>query len=749
MAKTAQILSVCFAVYFGSPLHGAEPVSFRRDVMAALSVAGCNDIRCHGAPSGKAGFRLSLWAWDPAADHASLTRDVLGRRTNPLEPDASLILRKALGRVAHQGGPRFAENSREHKILRQWIADGTPDDDSRPLLSSLRVVPASALVPEPGRQQLGVTATFADGTTRDVTNVTVFQSSDPLIASVGRTGLVEFHQPGEVAVLCRYLDRQEAARLIFVRPVASFRWPDPPEHNFIDRHVFTKLKLLQLAPSELCSDAEFVRRVYLDVCGILPPPEEARDFVADAGPDKRARLIDRLLARPEHADLWAVRWLDVLRATRGATIRLEGVQAYHSWLRERIADDTPFNQVVRTLLTAQGHSFKDGPVNFYCVVPQPTDKNDKFHMPNDLAETTAQVFLGVRLRCVKCHNHPYDRWSQDDYLGLAAFFTKVKRDREGEKKKDGIRDQRPWVIGLDAALPELTRSRTGKPVVPKLPRGSTVDVPADKDRREALAQWLTAADNPFFAKTIVNRVWAHLLGRGIVEPVDDVRPSNPSANDELLDALAADLIRNGWQIKPLVRSILMSRTYQLSAIANDSTRQDRKYFSHALARPLPAEVLLDALCTTTEVSEEFPEFPRGTRAVQLPAPDFLKLPVDDYFVTGQHPFLRVFGQPDRHDSCDCGRERDYNHAHALELVAGATLAAKLRQPNNRLGRLLASKATDRAILEELCLVCLSRPPSAATADKWLAYVGQASDRRRAWEDVLATILQSQEFLFQH
>jgi hypothetical protein len=724
----------------------AEPISFRREIIGVLSVAGCNDIRCHGAPSGKAGFRLSLWASDPAADHLQLTRDVLGRRADPLHPDASLLLQKPLGLVNHEGGQRFQTSSREARLLRDWLSEGAGDDRAS-AVKHIEVTPAARLLGAVApRQQLAVRATFADGTARDVTRLTVFRSSDDSIATVQPTGLVEFWQSGEVAILCRYLNQLVTVRLTHARPAAGFTWPNPPEHNYVDKHVFAKLKMLGFAPSELCTDQEFVRRVFLDVCGILPTVDEVKAFIGDAKPDKRARLIDTLLERPEYADYWTQKWIDVLRVSK-RSIQLEGAKAYHGWLRDQVHKDVGFDQVVRALVTAQGHSYQQPAANYYAVVPQGPD--DTSRLANDMVETTAQLFLGVRMQCAKCHNHPYERWSQDDYAGLAAFFNQVKQTRIGPapNKNDAKLDNRPYQIAVDLKVADLVL-RDGRVLPPRFLGGPVATLATDQDRREVLAAWLTRGNNPFFAKALVNRIWFHLHGRGIVEPVDDFRESNPSVNDELLDVLARDFASHGFQAKHVIRVIVNSRTYQLSSRTQPFNDSDHKYFSHVMPRPLPAEVLLDALATVSGVPEKYTDFPAGTRAVQLPVTDIITLP-GPYNEYEQHPFMRVFGQPTRDLVCACARERDFNQAQALEMMIGPTVAAKLRDPNNRLAQLLGRKLPDADILNELYLVALSRPPSESAAKAFLAHVAKAEDKRKAWEDVLWTILRSQEFIYRH
>jgi hypothetical protein len=662
--------------------------------------------------------------------------------------------------VPHEGGRRFAVNSLAAQIFRAWLAEGVRDDPATlPALKSITVSPRTRVLHAPAhRQQLTVRALFADGRVQDVTRLTAFKSSDEAIAHINSTGLVEFEQSGEVAILCRYMDQMISVRLMYLRPRQGFRWPDPPENNYVDKHVFAKLKMLNIAPSELCNDQEFVRRAYLDVCGILPAVQETRAFLASSAKDKRGKLIDALLERPEYADFWTMKWADLLRVSKKA-IQLLGAKAYHGWLCSQLAKDVPFDQVVRALLTSQGHSHTSPAANYYCVVPLPVDPKDIHYLQNDMAETTAQVFCGIRLQCAKCHNHPYERWTQDDYAGLAAFFTRVKQTRTGKPPSSASHlDLRTVSISLDAKAPEMIQPRTGKATAPKFLGGAEPKIAADADRRAVLAGWLTRRDNPFFARAVVNRIWFHLHGRGIVEPVDDFRDANPSVNDDLLDALAQDFVKKQFQFKHLLRVILNSRTYQLSSRTNAFNRHDTRYFSHLVPRPLPAEVLLDALCAVTAVPESYADFPVGTRAVQLPFGDVIIESVQ-YQKYEQHRFMRVFGQPARDLVCACARERRFDSSHSLEMMIGPTLTAKLRQPNNRLGQLLANpqknskpevrRLSDAEILDELYLATLSRLPSRKAAQALLRHVARTVDRRKAWEDVLWTILRSKEFIYRH
>jgi hypothetical protein len=704
------------------------PPSFRHDVVAVLNVGGCNMGACHGTPSGKNGFKLSLRGFDPAADFLQLTRDQFGRRTDSQHPENALVLLKGVGRVPHEGGSRLGANALPTEMLSAWLAGGLPDDRKElPGVKGIEVLPGSRVQLTPARwQQLAVRATFTDGTTRDVTRLTNFSSSDPAVADVSPTGLVEFKRPGEVAILSRYLEEMVSVRLTFLQPREGFTWPNPPEHNFVDAHVFTKLKQMTIAPSELCADSDFVRRAYLDCVGRMPTADEARAFVADTTADKRSKLIDTLVTLPEFADFWALKWADVLRSNR-KSIQLKGSTGYLAWLRERFANNVPFDSVVKELLTATGNSYANPPANYYRISKDPTV----------LAESTAQLFLGVRMQCAKCHNHPFERWSQDDYYGLSAVFARVKT-----KPAATVADAKPTPatsaeVVLVERSGEVNQPRTGKTMKPRFPGKGDQELAPGVDRRAAFADWLTAVDNPFFAKIVANRVWFHLMGRGIVDPVDDFRESNPSANDELLKALADDFASNKYDLRRLVTTIMKSRTYQLAALPNETNRDDTKYFSKSVTKLLTAEQLLDALCDFTGVPEKFAGLPAGTRAIQLPDGEV------------NHPFLKTFGQPARELACECERESDGNLAQALQLINGPTVNEKVKNPDNRVGKLLAAKKSEPEMLNELYMVALARLPDAEEAKVALAHVAKGSDKRKAWEDVIWAILNTREFLFRH
>jgi hypothetical protein len=671
-----------------------QPLSFEYDAMVALSKQGCNSGACHGSPSGKGGFRLSLRAFDPVLDELTLIREDYGRRTNPLEPEESLLLQKPLMKVPHGGGLKIRRSDPAYKILEDWIAEGGRSDSA----DQARCVKIE-LYPSGGRvlrrpahtQQLCVLAHFSDGSVRDVTEMAVYESSDEEVAEVDSNGWVMGKDRGEAAIVVRYLEFIESSFLTFIRDVPGYTWTDPPVNNYVDELVHDKLQKLQYLPSELCTDEEFVRRVYLDVIGIPPTIQEVREFLADGSPDKRSRLIDDLLDRPEYAKFWALKWGDLLRLTVGQ-VGGEGVHKYHRWVERAIESNMPYDQFARELLTASGSTLSNPPANFYRTA---TDEND-------CVETVSQVFLGARIQCAKCHNHPFERWTQDNYYGMAAFFNRIQR------KKSPRSDE---LVVWTSRQGEVVQPRTQETMKPWLPGEGSAEIPAEEDRRVKFADWLTQPDNPFFGRIEVNRIWSHLFGRGIVDPPDDFRDSNPPSNAELLDALAEDFAEQGFDRKHVLRTILNSRTYQASFQPNEFNEDDVKYFSHFQPRMLSAEQLLDSIGQTTGVPEQFGGLPVGTRATQLPAPDLVK-----------HEFLKVFGQPERQTVCACERTSESNLGMAIQFFNGPLIYEKLKHAENRFRQLAAAGYDDESIIRQLHLAAVSREPSPAEIEASLQHL---------------------------
>jgi hypothetical protein len=736
-----------------------RPVSFQYEVLPILSRTGCNQGSCHGNAEGRGGFKISLKGENPEDDYGIIVRHGGGRRVNPVNPAASLLLLKATSTVPHGGGQRFATNSDEYALVARWIAEGARmDPPGSPTLERIEVSPAEQIVAAPGGMvRLTARGYFSDGSVRSLSNLAVFSPGDPSV-SVSPDGLVTFDHPTDLAVLVRYADQMQSARLSYVTAAKEFTWKAPPANNWIDELNFARLKALRLQPSELSSDTEFLRRAYLDTLGLLPTPEEVRAFQQDRRPDRRARLIDALLERPEFTDLWTMRWSDVLRVEE-RTLDPKGAQVYRNWIRESIASDKPFDQFARELLTASGSTYANPPANYY----------RRTRTADELAETTAQVFMGTRMLCAKCHNHPFERWKQDDYYTLAAFFSRLDRKTENLTRRDRfdvhehngeevitISQVGPNVLAQDpAAVPKIDKGREevkggevahprtkaivryGLPAYLRYPElaGMTPQEAATvPDRRELFAKWLTHPENPFFAKAVVNRIWRHLLGKGIVDPVDDLRESNPASNPALLDALAKDFIAHRYSLRHVVRTIMNSRTYQLSSEPNATNAKDERFFSRAIPQRLPAEVLLDVISQATDVFGGLPANATGNRAINL-------IPVNKQ----RTPFLKLFGQPARESACDCERTDETTLGQSFELISGTTIDDKLRKPDNRIGRLIRAGKSDAEIVNELYLVTVSREPSASERQKALAYLS-GRDRRQGLEDLLWALINSKEFL---
>jgi len=697
------------------------PVSFEFDALAALSKQGCNSGACHGSPSGKGGFRMSLRAFDPVLDKLTLIREDLGRRTNPLDPESSLLLNKPLMKLPHGGGLKLTRHDPAYAILRQWIAEGCrPDADDAPRCVRIEVYPYSGrLLKWPAHvQQLAVLAHFADGTVRDVTPIACYSSSDTAVADVSAGGLVTGADRGEAAIIVRYLEHIESCSLTFVKEIPGYVWSDPPAANYIDTHVTAKLRQLQYAPSGLASDDEFLRRVHLDCVGQLPTLEEAKAFLADGASDKRSKLIDKLLDRPEHAKFWALKWGDLLRIT-STQVGPSGVFKYHRWLERAFEANLPYDRFARELLSASGSTLDNPAANFYRTS---TDTQDS-------VESISQIFLGARLQCAKCHNHPFERWTQDNYFGLAAFFNRVQR------KKTPRGDE--LLIYL-AHSGEVTQPRTGKQMKPWLPGQGEIVPPSTGDRRQPFVEWLTARNNSLFAKVEANRIWSFVFGRGIVDPPDDFRDSNPPSNAALLDSLATDFSQNGFDRKRLLKTILNSHTYQADFRENEFNKGEAKYFSHYQPRLLSAEQLLDAICAMTGLPETFTGLPVGTKATELPAPDVAK-----------HEFLKIFGQPERQTVCACERTSDSNLGMAIQFFNGPLIYGKLRDENNRFRKLMAAGRPREEIIRELYLAAVCREPTPKELAANLAHLAAKNDDVSAMEDIAWAILNTNEFLFQH
>lgn len=678
----------------------ADAFHFENDILPILSRYGCNSSGCHGKAEGQGGFKLSVFASDPEADYAALTKESRGRRVFPAKPEESLLLRKGTGRTAHGGGTKLPFGGEDYRTLRDWIAAGMPiGSPDAPRVVSLRVEPLErAMIPKT-EQQLKVFAKYSDGSEKDVTRHARFQSNAEAVAVVSATGNVTIRDvPGEAAVMAAYLGEVGMFRVMVPRP-GEVAKNTLPQFNLIDKLVDAKLAKLNIAPSGLCDDADFLRRVYLDLTGTLPTPDETRTFLADKSKDKRAKLVESLLNKPEFADLWALRWADLLRVDR-QSLGHERAYLYYKWIRDSIKTNKPFDQFARELVTAEGPATEVGPVNFFKVVPQ----------PGEAAGTLSQVFLGVRITCAQCHHHPFDRWTQNDYFGMSAFFTTGGTTNPRTRKE-------VFAHALGTEPPAAN------------PLG---------DRRLVLAEWMTKPENPFFARNLANRVWAWMLGRGLVEPVDDVRATNPPTNPELLDALAKYLIENKYDVRKLIVLIASSRVYQTSVAPNATNEKDERNFSRAYFKRPDAEVLLDMISQALGVPEKFSGSPGVTRAVQL------------WDSKARSDFLKLFGRPSRVTACECERTREPSVSQVLNLLNSTEIQAKLTHEGGTVARLVRTQKDDAKLVEALYLIFYSRPPTADEKEIGLKHLKKyPNNRRAAAEDLAWALLNSTEFLFNH
>jgi hypothetical protein len=699
---------------------GAQrPVSFKLDVMPVFTRAGCNAGSCHGTSRGKDGFHLSLFGFDPDGDYYRLTREHIGRRINLALPEESLIVLKGLGAVQHTGGIRFATNSELCRTLVAWLTEGAPNDATNVAkVASIEIFPKSAVMEGSNTvQRFMVEAHYSDGTERDVTPLAVFLSNNDATARVGEDGTVTAGQHGEAFIQARFAEFNVGAPVIVIPKNLPFRWPNVAARNYIDDAVYAKLKKMRLAPSEVCDDTTFLRRAFLDLTGTLPSPEEVNQFTSDSNPARRDQLVDRLLARQEFADLWVMKWAELLEIhSEENRVYPKDTLLYFEWLRDQIRTNVPLDRIVQSLLSASGTTFRNPAANYYQIEPDTLK----------LAENTAQVFLGMRIQCAQCHNHPFDRWTMNDYYSFAAFFARV-----GRKPGD---DPRETVI-FDKPDGEVKHLVTGAVMRPKFLGGETPEIKGES-RREVLAHWLTSPQNPYFARNLANIIWAHFFGRGIIEPVDDERISNPPANPELLDALAARLVSYQYDFKRLVRDICTSRTYQLSTRPNATNTDDERNFSKAALRRIRAEVLLDCISEVTETQDKFDRLPRGARAVEIADGN-----TANYFLT-------TFGRASRTTVCSCEVKTDPNLSQALHLLNGNTLQRKIEQ-GAVVKKLLQNGQTPEQVIENLYLRCLARKPTEEEQEKLNTFFVEGAKPEQVLNDVFWSLLNAKEFVFSH
>jgi len=703
----------------------AAPVSFVRDVMPALSRIGCNAGTCHGSAKGKKGFKLSLRGYDLDYDYAQLVDDLAGRRFNRSAPDQSLMLLKPTTAVPHEGGHVLDPGSPRYALLRDWIAQGVRSDaGTTARVASLEVLPPVVDLAREGQsQQLLVLARYPDGSTRDVTREAIYSSSVPDTATVTESGRVAAVRRGEAAILVRYEGAFGVDNLTVMGDRSGFAWAPRPENNPIDALVNQKLKKVKILPSETCTDAEFLRRASFDLTGLPPTPERVRAFLADTsdGVAKRDRLIDELIDGPEFVAHWTHKLADLLQVNR-KFLGAKGTWAFVRWIEEAVSRDMPYDQLVRAVVTAQGSSYDNPPVNYFRSSKEPVVA----------LENATQLFLGIRFSCNKCHDHPFERWTQNQYYGMAAYWGQVgvkAGPREGEQ------------VVYDQTAGEVTHPKDGHVVPPSFPydynRSKAGGEPASaSSRRTRLADWLTAPENPYFARSAANRVWSYFLGRGIIDPVDDIRSSNPPSNPELLDWLEKDFVAHGFDLRHLMRTIARSRTYQASIATNAFNRDDTSNFSHAIPRRLTAEQLLDAIDVAAGRRPQFPGVPSGFRANQLP---------DSQVSAGG--FLDLFGRPPRETPCECERSSEVSLSQALNLVNGPTISDALIDPAGRIATLLKSNPDDARVAEEMYLAALSRPPTADEMVKAKEYLARSPTRLEGAQDLLWALLNSPAFLF--
>ena len=697
----------------------APPVSFVRDVMPVLSHAGCNNGTCHGSAKGKNGFKLSLRGYDPDFDYELLIEDITGRRFNRAFPEQSLMLLKPTSEVPHKGGQVIKPDSRDYKLIHQWISEGVVSDvETTQRVERLEVIPDSAELSMAGyKQQMLVIAHYADGSTRDVTREAKFTSSSNDVAKVTDGGVVTAERRGETAILTRYEGAYSTNGIIVMGDRSGFEWAETSVYNYIDTHVHNKLKRLKILPAELCTDEEFVRRIYFDMTGLPPTPEQVRNFLMDttASKDKREKLIDSLVETTEYVDHWTHKWGDLLQSNR-KFLGERGMWLFQEWLHDEIAENRPYNEFVYDLITATGSAYSNPAASYFRVSREYTTA----------VENTTQLFLGVRFSCNKCHDHPFEVWTQNQYYELGAFFADVQL-------KNGRLPGEEIVYTSFNPTP-VKHPRTLAVVEASVPFGEVKE--ELQDRRESLAEWLTSAENPMFAKAGVNRIWSYFMGRGIIEPVDDIRTSNPPSNPELLDALTKDFVENSFDIRHIMKTIAKSRTYQQSIKTNKWNKSDSINFSHATARRLTAEQLLDAIGVATGSQPKFQGVPKSFRAVQLPDSQVK----DD-------GFLKLFGRPERESSCECERTTEVSLAHAMNLINGPTVADAIIDPNGRIAQLIKDKTDDRTLVEELYLATFARLPQKTEYATAVEFLAKAESKEEGAQDLMWALLNSPAFLF--
>ena len=712
-------------------------VSFTRDVMPVLSKAGCNGGGCHGNQNGKGGFKLSLWGENPTLDHKNILSSE--KRANPSNPEVSKLLRKPTLLEKHEGDKRFDLESEEYRILHDWLKLGAKNDiDSAPQLESIRIIPSSVLLSAPNKKiNLQVKAKFSNGEEKDVSQWAVYESAN-LGAEVSAGGELEFNQPGETTVFVRYMGGRASMRAALIKANDNYKWKGPSSKNEIDHYVFSKLKLFNQNPSAVSDDLTFLRRVSLDVTGSLPSSDTARSFLSDKRKDKRSILIEELLKSEEYASFWALKWADLLRVEE-KTLDSKGVEKIYGWLKEMIGSGKPLDQFTKDILCATGSTYNNPPANFYRALRAPVNR----------AEAVAQVFIGTRINCAKCHDHPFENVRQDDYYRFAAIFDAIDYEIIENKRKDGFDKHRfvgEQVIKLVSAdkfqNKFLKDPRTKKPPEPGFLDSSSGPIKSFDNRLEEVADWITS--HPRFAKVQANRIWSNLVGQPLVDPIDDVRETNPASNPELLQFLSKELIESGFDQKHLIRLITNSITYQLSSdpglvlnVGTDLT------FARAKVMRYPAEVIIDAAHKSMSIESEFSDSFKSKSAITMPGVDSVHLSKNPH---ENDKFLKIFGKPARLTNSDAERSNETTLAQVFELTAGKTLNTILSHQENKIGQLLKNGKDDLEIIDELYWSILTRPPVDEEWSAFLSYLNMSSNRRSALEDVAWSLLNAKEFL---
>lgn len=725
--------SIAFAVLteLGAAEEAPRRLNFANDIVPILTKGSCNSGGCHGKASGQNGFKLSLLGFEPEEDYEHIVKEARGRRLFPAAPEQSLLLTKGTAQLPHGGGKKLEADSEDYQDLVEWIRQGmpygSPDD---PVMARISVEPPVRTMPLEGTQQLKVLAHYTDGSVRDVTRRALYEANEKSMAETTETGEVRlFDLPGDVAVMVRY--QGQVATFRATVPLGAPVDELPEQRNFIDQHVFAKLKVIGMPPSGMADDATFLRRVTLDLTGRLPTAAEMKDFLASQHADKRTARVDELLESAEYAEYFANKWSALLRNQRTQPMYARGSYLFHTWIRDSIADNKPFDQFAREVVAASGSLEQHPPVAWYRQLKEPQQQ----------MEDVAQLFLGTRMQCAQCHHHPFEKWSQNDYYGLAAFFSNVGR------KTAGVRDEE--LIFHKRGTAQMTNIRSKQPVMPTSLGAEAVKLEPQQDPRHALADWMSAKENPFFAHTLVNRYWKHFFNRGLVEPEDDMRETNPPVNPELLHALAADFVASGYDMKRLIRTLTTSTTYQLSAVPNEFNEKDRQNFSRFYPKRLNAEVLYDAVNTLLETESKFAGQAPGTRAVALP----------DNSYNQTTYFLSVFGRPDSSSACECERTQEASLAQSLHLLNAEEIQVSLSREAGRADKLAKDSRPDDDKVTDLYHIALTREPTADELKLALAHIGKkavgdspekiGAGRKEAFEDILWALLNTKEFLFNH